>query len=100
MSIVSKYQPYLDELNCSMLTFPVKIADIPKFESSNNLKINVMGVNEKFVVPIYLSKARSDKEINLLYYENHYFLIKNIARLLGKQGLNKAHFCLRCCQGF
>ena len=54
----------------------------------------------KIIVPIQLSKSPARKEINLFLHDDHYFLIHNMNRLLSKHGVNKSHFCKRCCQGF
>ena len=83
-----------------MLTYPVKLNEIPKFENANHLEINVMTMNNKFVVPLQLNKSKAEKEIDLLYYGNHYFLIHNMECLLSKDGFKKKLFCLWCCQGF
>ena len=72
-----------------MFTYPVKLNEIPKFEKVNHLKINVMTIDGKFVVPLQLSKSNEVKQIDLLYFNNHYFLIRSMDRLLSRQGRNK-----------
>jgi hypothetical protein len=47
-----------------------------------------------------LSKNVDGKIVNLLYYEDHYFCIKNFNRLLGSDRSYYHHFCIRCLSGF
>lgn len=60
-----------------------------------------------FVFPLYQSKDRKASHINLLYNENragqgHYCLIKNLAKLVGKQLSKREHARYICdgCQYF
>ena len=55
---ISKYRPYINKIDCSMSTYPVKLNEILKFEKVNHLKINVMTIDGKFVVPLQLSKSK------------------------------------------
>ena len=75
---VTKYKRFQNILNTSMLTYLVPITLINAFEIANNIKINVMGYNKKNVIPLRLSTHDAAKEINLLLFNNHYFLIRNI----------------------
>ena len=93
-------RPFLNKIDTSMLSYPVKLNEIPNFENVNNLKINVMTIDNKFIVPLQLSKSKATRQVDLLYFNNHYFLIRNMERLLSKDGVKKKLFCLRCCQGF
>ena len=69
----------------------MKIDDIPKFETANNLSISVytMAQDGVIVYPLYMSKKRSLNPINLLLIEgednNHYTYIKDYNRLLRKK---------------
>ena len=97
-NLESTYKKFLKRVNYDFLNFPVKISDIKKFEKKNKLKINVFGF-KKHVYPIYISKHSFSKEIDLLLYKKHYFLIKNFNRLLyHKKGIHK--FCKNCLLGF
>ncbi|XP_043477531.1 uncharacterized protein LOC122508319 [Leptopilina heterotoma] len=73
---VSKYRPYEDTLNFSGIEFPVSLKDIFKFESLNNISVNVYGLvkkSEKFTVsPLHLSSQKKVNHINLLRIEDHY----------------------------
>lgn len=97
-TLCSTYQKYLKYLKYSFLTFPVQICEIPKFEQVNKLQINVYGF-ENEIFPIYKSKHTAYKEVNLLLFKNHFFLITNFNRLLHeKKGIHK--FCKNCLIGF
>ncbi|XP_023233644.1 uncharacterized protein LOC111633327, partial [Centruroides sculpturatus] len=96
---IYSYRKFLKYLNTNTLKFPVNIKNIPSFEKNNSLKIQVFGYEKKIIYPIYISKYQFEKEINLLLYKSHYFLIRNFNRLLSeKSGIRK--FCKRCLIGF
>lgn len=96
----SKYIPYIKNFNTKDITFPVKLSDIYKFERKNNLTIHVFGIEENEVYPLYVSKTSKvgRAEIDLFYYEKHYFLITNFNGFLNKPNLY--HFCRNCLNGF
>jgi hypothetical protein len=80
---------------------------VEKFEKMNshlNLKINVYGFNnmdrKSEVFPIRISRIQAKNQIDLLLYNDHYFLIKDCNRLLGASGKKYHHFCKNCLQGF
>lgn len=98
---VSKYKKYIKYFDTRGITFPVKLVDIYKFERKNNLKIHVFGYENNDVFPIYVSKNLKSRQpdIDLLYYEKHFFFITNFGRFLNsKPGLY--HFCRNCLNGF
>ena len=83
---VSKYIPYLNELNITDIDFTngMKITDIDKIENLNNqLSINVFEYstdeyNDYKLVPLYISKNIENRRIiDLILYKNHYILLKN-----------------------
>ena len=87
------------------IEFPVSLKLIDKFENNNPYAINVLGY-EKVVYPLRISK-KNDQVINLLLIANeetnHFCWIKNMSRLLSKQGSDhngKRHFCYRCLNSF
>ena len=94
----TKYRKYVKHLVTDNITYPVAVKQIPRFEKDNNLSINCFGY-EKTIFPIYVSKHKSKKEIDLLLHKNHYYLIRNLSRLA--HGLNlKTHakkFICRSC---
>jgi hypothetical protein len=79
------------------------VDNIVKMNSYLNLKINVYGFNnidrKCEVFPIRISRIQAKNQIDLLLYNDHFFLIKNFNRLLGASG-KKYHFCNNCLQGF
>ena len=70
------------------ITFPIKMEDIPQWEDMNDIPIAVYGVKEngQEVYPLYYTKRRDKKPINLLLIEgeekNHYAWIKNLDCLM------------------
>jgi hypothetical protein len=95
---------FLNELNFEGINFPVKIQDIPKFESHNKINVTVFSYEEQIFYPLYHNKKRFyEMNIDLLYFgnkdNNHYCWIKNLSRLLNDQlevNRNKKHFGRRC----
>ena len=116
---VSNLRKFTDNYNWSVLEFPVSIKDIGKFETRNNISVNILAVEGR---DIYIQrKGRSmmgpagpgsysdpmHREINLLMvFEDgiwHYTAIKSLSRLLSSKNSNtkrKQHFCMNCLQGF
>ena len=102
---VSKYKQYANELKFDGLSFPMKIKDIDKFEKMNDLVVNVFEcpktININRLRPSRRIASDSSKVVNLFYHEDdkgnsHYSLIKNLNRLLNKQGGHQKLFCVRC----
>ena len=97
---------YVDKLNYSGIEFPVTIKQINKIEKQNNIRINVFGYEEKQPFPIYVSKEKSENQMNLLLItkdENkHYVLIKDFNKFMYQQTKHKErkHFCMHCLQCF
>ena len=115
---VSNLRKFTDNYDWSGLEFPVSIKDIGKFETRNNVSVNVLAVKGR---DIYIHRkgrrmgpagpgSRTNpmgQEINLLMvYEDgirHYTAIKSLSRLLSGKNSNtkhKQHFCMNCLQGF
>lgn len=107
---VSAYIGKQNELKFDGIPFPIKLKDINKFEALNNISINVFGLeydvesrSNKVVGPLYFTKQRKSRHVNLLYITNgtngHYCYIKNLSRLVNKQltGMRDAvHICDGC----
>ena len=115
---VSNLRKFTDNYDWSGLEFPVSIKDIGKFETRNNISVNVLAVEGR---DIYIHRkgrrmgpagprSCSDpmgREINLLIVSEdgirHYSAIKSLSRLLSSKNSNtkcKQHFCMNCLQGF
>ena len=96
----------MDNYDWSGLEFPVSIKDIGKFETRNNISVNVLAVEGRDVY-IHRKGQRVGREINLLMVSEdgiwHYTAIKSLSRLLFSKNSNtkhKQHFCMNCLQGF
>ena len=100
---VSNYRINFDELNIDGFDFKngFKCSDVHKFEKLNSLSLNIIELNfyqdknkwKHKLYPIEISKKdESDRVVDLLFYQYHYALIKNLNVFLGDH-----HFiCRRC----
>ena len=103
---VSNLRKFMDNYHWSGLGFPVSIKDIGKFETRNNVSVNVLAVEGRDIY-IHRKGRRMGQEINLLLISenriNHYTAIKSLSRLLKSSNTKhkcKQHFCTNCLQGF
>ena len=103
---VSNLRKFKDNYSWSGLEFPVSIKDIGKFETRNNISVNVLAV-ESIDIYIHRKGRRMGREINLLLISedgiNHYTAIKSLSRLFKSSNTKhkcKQHFCMNCLQGF
>ena len=115
---VSNLRKFTDNYDWSGLELPVSIKDIEKFETRNNISVNVLAVEGR---DLYIHSkgwrigpagpgSRSDpmgREINLLMVSEdgirHYTAIKSLKILLSSKNSNtkhKQHFCMNCLRGF
>ena len=103
---VSSLRKFMDNYDWSGLEFPVSIKDIERFETQNNISVNILAVEGRDVY-IHRKGERVGGEINLLMVSEddipHYTAIKSLSRLLSSKNSNtnrKQHFCMNCLQGF
>ena len=103
---VSNLRKFMDNYDWSGLEFPVSIKDIGKFETRNNISVNVLAVEGRDIY-IHRKDGRMGLEMNLLMVSEdgilHYTAIKSLSRLLSSKNSNtkrKQHFCMNCLQGF
>ena len=103
---VSNLRKFIDNYDWSGLEFPVSIKDIGKFETRNNISVNVLAVEGRDIY-IHRKSHRMGLEINLLMVSKdgiwHYTAIKSLSRLLSSKNSNakpKQHFCMNGLQGF
>ena len=103
---VSNLRKFMDNYDWSGLEFPVSIKDIGKFETRNNISVNVLAVEGRDIY-IHRKGRRMGREINLFMVSEdsirHYTAIKSLNRLLSSKNSNtkcKQHFCMNCLQGF
>ena len=80
----------------------VEIEDLSKIEDLLETNIYVYGCNKslKEKIPIFKSDEQHEKCIDLLIFENHYMLIKNIDKFCYPNVKNKSYFCRSCCNTF
>ena len=76
---------FTDNYDWSGLEFPVSIKDIGKFETRNNMSVNILAVEGRDIYS-HRKGRRMGREINLLMVSevviNHYTAIKSLCRLL------------------
>ena len=103
---VSNLKKFQDNYDWSGSEFPVSIKDIGKFETRNDISVNVLAVEGRDIY-IHRKGRRAGPEINLLMVSEdgirHYTAIRSLSRLLSSKNSNtkhKQHFCMNCLQGF
>ena len=103
---ISKLKRFKNSFDWTGVGFPVSFRTIKRFESQNQISINILAVEDR---QIYICRKGGDYECiaNLmLITENnhkHYVAIKSLSRLLSSQNTKrkvKEHFCMNCLQGF
>ena len=81
---------FMDNYDWSGLELPVSIKDIGKFETRNNISVNVLAVEGRGIY-IHRKGWRIGREINLLMVSKdgirHYTAIKSLSRLLSSKVL-------------
>ncbi|XP_033753110.1 uncharacterized protein LOC117336607 [Pecten maximus] len=103
---VAKYTDYQGELDFTGISFPVKVADLSKFETGNKISINVLGYEKGSLFPIHATKQRFDLHVDLLLMsdgrKSHYCWIKDMGRLLNDRYSHghRYYHCMYCMQGF
>ena len=104
---VSNLRKFTDNYDWSGLEFPVSIKDIGKFEMRNNISVNVLAVEGRYIYIQSKGLGMMGRKINLLMVSedeiNHYTAIKSLSRLLKSSNTKhkcKQHFCMNCLQGF
>ena len=97
---------YINKLDYSGIEFPVTTKQYNKIEKQNEININVFGYENKQPYPIFVSKEKYDRHMNLLLItENdnkHYALIEDFNRFMFNQTKyeGRKHFCMHCLQCF
>ena len=104
---VSNLRKFTDNYDWSGLEFPVSAEDIGKFETRNNISVNVLAVEGRDIYIHRKGRRMMGREINLLMVSehgiNHYTAIKSLSILLKSSNTKhkcKQHFCMNCLQGF
>ena len=97
---------FIQKLDYSGIEFPVATKQYNKIEKQNEININVFGYENKQPYPIFVSKEKYERQMNLLLItedENkHYVLIKDFNRFMFNQTKHehRKHFCMHCLQCF
>ena len=63
------YKGKIGQLIIDDFNFPIAIRDVPRFEKINKLSINIFGLENNQICPLYLSK-NCFKTINLLLFSD------------------------------
>ena len=61
---------FISKLDFTNVKFPVSVKDYCKLEKQNNINVNVFGYENKTPFPIYISKEKHKKIMNLLLMFN------------------------------
>ena len=103
---ISKLRRYEDDFDWDGIGFPASTRDIKRFESRNEITINILAFENKKVY-ICRKGKEYDRVANLMlitdHNEKHYIAIKSLRRLLSRQNSKhkeSQHFCINCLQGF
>ena len=103
---ISKLRRYENDFDWDGIEFPVSFRDIKRFESRNEITINILAVKDK---KVYICRKGKEytRRANLMLITDgnrkHYVAIKSLARLLSSQNSEhkeSQHFCTNCLQGF
>ena len=103
---ISKLKRFEDDFDSTGIGFPVPFRDIKKFESRNQISVNILAEENK---QIYICRKGANYECiaNLMLItegnRKHYVVIKSLSRLLSSKN-NKhngtQYFCMNCLQGY
>ena len=103
---ISKLRKYENDLNWDGTKFPAFTRDIKRFESRNEITINILAFENK---KVYICRKGKEygRVANLMLImdrnNKHYVTIKSSRRLLSMQNSKhkeSQHFCINCLQGF
>ena len=82
---VRNYNLLFGRYHLDTIHYPVSIADIPPIEDILHVNINIYGFYDdegKSRYPLYVSKKKSLKSIDLLFWDNHYAWIKSFSSFM------------------
>ena len=96
----SRYNRLFHQYQLDTITNPVEIADIPNHEDMLQVNINVISFYDdegKARYPLYVSKKKFAKSIDLLYWDEHYAWIKSFSSFMADLSKNNTlHWCRAC----
>ena len=103
---ISKLRRYEDDFDWGEMKFPASIRDIKRFESRNEITINIIPFENKKVY-ICIKGKEYNRVANLMlitdHNNEHYIAIKSLRRFLSRQNSKhkeSQHLCINCLQGF
>ena len=103
---ISKLRRFEDDFDWDGMKFPASTRDIKRFESRNEITINILAFEDKKVY-ICRKGREYNRVANLMlitdHNKKHYVVIKSLRRLLFRQNSKHKefrHFCINCLQGF
>ena len=101
---MSQNTEHVGKYDFSSLHFPAPLSSVGSFATTNNMSINMYGVDgdKKVIYPLRVSFTLvPDRHIDLLLFERngiqHYTTIRNFSRLLSSQMSNHSH-AVYCCK--
>ena len=105
---ISNLRKFESLYDWSGISFPTSVKDIKKFEFSNSISINVMGLEDREIYICSKGPRPSNyKEVNIFMIsegdKQHFSAVKSLSRLLrssNSKHTTKQHFCINCLQGF
>ena len=97
----NNYIQYFEEEHLIDIDYPVNPNDMPQLEETLNLSINLYSYFDdigKAIHPMYISRHNSPRQIDLLYFKEHYAWIKDFSRLFAHLNKHNGHYfyCKRC----
>ena len=105
--IISKDKKLFDDIKQKLINFkfPLEInkTNIKKIEDILKINICILTADDKEnIYPMFISKNNHRNDLNLFYYINHIYLIKDINKYLYRNNKhqNKKYFCVRCLNSF
>ena len=103
---ITKLKRFEADFDWTGIKFPASFRDIKRFESRNEITINILAFKDKKVY-ICRKGKEYDRVANLMLImdqnRKHYVAIKSLKRLLSRQNSKhkeSQHFCINCLQGF
>ena len=103
---ISKLRRYEDDFDWTGIKFPALFRDINKFESRNEITINILAF-EGMQIYICRKGREYNRVANLMlitdHNNKHFVAIKSLSRLLSRQNSKhkgSQHFCINYLQGF
>ena len=103
----SKYEQYFNsnERGINNLRYPVALDDINEIEDKLLLRLNVFTFRDdegRIREPLYVSEKGYPREVDLLFWNEHFAWIKDFSRFLYyiTKTRNKKYFCKRCLNHF